>query len=249
MNCRPMVNKKVYPRGGGGRVQRGGGEKRNKPRAVITRVKSTYKYNPQSDEAKEFWTLYDSNPQFHNIDRQILINALEFFEGEVYKAVALATELISHPQYNRKPKITSSARHQRQSNDPYLAVSQKFTNYQRVKAEATTSEKDQFRKYLESSVVDLHMLRLTQAMTLTKMVLNHWWEEEMRYREQDGNLGRFGHLAGTGAVTLITGRGIHSVGGVSVIRRFVKQYLTKNDYVFEEHSGKFEVKGKRGTHR
>ncbi|RCK64996.1 Ubiquitin-binding protein CUE2 [Candida viswanathii] len=262
MNCRPLVMQTVRKQQVGGRVQRGGGGKKGSARPVktITKlVKSNYRYNPISNEAKELWDLAPSNEQLKSINKTLLINALEFFQGNVYKVIELVSELSS----NQTPQHTITAAVQRQQqpvlkfvpkveNDPYILIKNKFKNYATTRSaqhnttfSASSNEQNRFYQYMESGQVDLHGLRLAEAMKLTKLVLQHWWDEEAKNRELQGHINRFGDKASIGPVKVITGRGIHSANGVSILKRYVREYLKNNKYVFEEEIGSFEVTGKK----
>lgn len=263
MNCRPLVLQTVRKQQVGGRVQRGGKKGgRSSVKTITKLVKSNYRYNPISNEAKELWELVPSNEQLKSINKTLLINALEFFQGNVYKVIELVSELSS----NQTPQHTINTATQRLEhpvikfvpkveNDPYALIKKKFSSYadtrsSRARAKARSgvpdiSEQNRFYQYIESGHVDLHRFRLTEAMKLTKLVLQHWWEEEEKNRELDGKIDRFGDKASIGPVRIITGRGIHSANGVSILKRYVKEYLVNNRYVFNEEIGSFEVIGKK----
>ena len=103
---------------------------------------------------------------------------------------------------------------------------------------------------LKSSAItnslDLHNLTVPTALKATGLALRDWWKDELDQRHVDGKLTRFGwKVQFVSPFNLITGRGIHSEGGKSKIRIAVKNYLTRNNYVFEEYSGRFEIEGKR----
>ena len=52
-------------------------------------------------------------------------------------------------------------------------------------------------------------------------------------------------LASLGSVLIITGRGIHSTGGISTIKASVNRYLINNNYIFNQPTSSFEITGKR----
>lgn len=276
MNFRPLVLQTIRKQQVGGRVQRGGGGKRNgrSTKTITKLVKSNYRYNPISKEAKELWDLVPSNEQMKSMNKTLLINALEFFQGNVYKVIELVSELSSNQTPQHTIKTISQNLQQpiikfipKVENDPYILIKKKFSNYadKRSLSSSTSSsssslllknksnksnltnssEKNQFNQYISSGSVDLHGFRLTEAMKLTKLILQHWWEEEEKNRELVGHMDKFGDKASIGPVRIITGRGIHSTNGISILKRYVKEYLINNKYVFDEEIGSFEVTGKR----
>ena len=83
-------------------------------------------------------------------------------------------------------------------------------------------------------------------MKLVPLILNHWWNQELIHRQSIGQLQKFGNSASLGSVLIITGRGIHSTGGISTIKASVNRYLINNNYIFNQPtSGSFEITGKR----
>ncbi|CAK9441659.1 uncharacterized protein LODBEIA_P55270 [Lodderomyces beijingensis] len=267
MNCRPKIQKEVVVRKRvGGRVQRGGGGSRgnNAPSVrEMKQVKVSYSYNPHASESLELWQIYKSNRVMHTIDKSLLINALEFFNGDCNKVIELAFQLSQEPRASFsassmiKPKPVRFA--PKLTTDPYLQLSQKLRAYsakQKAKAPASASASassvqiERLDKYITSAELDLHNFKLVDALRTTKLVLSHWWDEEMRLRIEQGQMQKYGQLARfVGEITIITGRGLHSVGGVSMIRKFVKDYLVRQHFIFDEGLGKFDVKGKKKTGR
>lgn len=85
-----------------------------------------------------------------------------------------------------------------------------------------------------------------EALALTKRVLDAWWQEEIEQRIEHGKLNLYGSSGVfVNNLLIVTGRGIHSANGVSIIRRYVKDHLVRNGYIFEEGIGNFEVQGLR----
>ncbi|RLV89944.1 Ubiquitin-binding protein CUE2 [Spathaspora sp. JA1] len=227
-NCRPRV---VQTTSSGGRVQRGA----KKSTSLTKYITSTYKYDTRSQEAQELWSFYNSNPQLQTINKQLLINCLEFFQGQVYKVIEFITELISNkPQGKPIIKVELTPRQTATK-----------TTTTRLEQELTSLEQKQFNNYITNHKIDLHNFSLPSSIKLLKLVLQHWWDQELAYRQDHGKFEKFTSLASIGSLTIITGRGIHSIGGVSPIKQYVLQYLTKTDYIFQEKIGSFEVKGRR----
>lgn len=106
--------------------------------------------------------------------------------------------------------------------------------------------KEKLKSAAKTNTLDLHNLTVPIALEATGQALRDWWKDELDQRHVDGNLTKFGsRVQFVNPLNLVTGRGIHSQGGKAKIRIAVKKYLTRNNYVFEEYSGRFEIEGKR----
>lgn len=106
--------------------------------------------------------------------------------------------------------------------------------------------KEKLKSAAKNNTLDLHNLTVPTALEATGEALRDWWKDELDQRLVDGNLTKFGsRVQFVSPLNLVTGRGIHSQGGKAKIRIAVKNYLTRNNYVFEEYSGRFEIEGKR----
>lgn len=95
------------------------------------------------------------------------------------------------------------------------------------------------------TLLDLHGYSVAQALPIAEATANAWWQEEQNRRVIDGRLDKFGHRANfVEDLEIITGRGLHSVGGPK-IRAQVIQRLTKQGYILEEEVGRIIVQGNR----
>lgn len=93
--------------------------------------------------------------------------------------------------------------------------------------------------------LDFHGFQPQEAVRVLKTFLNKWWLEEISARELDG-----GALGGSLArfvmpITVVTGRGIHSVGGFSKVKMKVQQFLEGSKYIYDESPSFFIVRGKK----
>lgn len=96
------------------------------------------------------------------------------------------------------------------------------------------------------SGLDLHGLLVPQAMSQTSSALSDWWKTEQTARIQDGRLHQYGATARfVDPLKVVTGRGLHSEGGVSKIKKGVRGYLERNGYLYEEESWGYVVHGRR----
>lgn len=105
---------------------------------------------------------------------------------------------------------------------------------------------ERLRSAAKTNTLDLHNLRVATALQAATQALYEWWNDELDQRLADGNLGKFGYKAQfVGPLQLVTGRGIHSIDGKGKIRTTVRKHLDVNNYVYDEHPGRFEVQGRR----
>ena len=222
-------------------------------------IPSNYRYDEHSMEAKELWSLVPVNSKYSNrmgsipnqkfpINEVFAIKALEFFQGDVYKVVELISELSSSPISSNKQSKQFNEKRQPfdvKINKPSSPSS--TLEYQSDSVSFNSDDEQQlFNKYLKTGTVDFHGFTVVEAMNLVPLILNHWWNQELIHRQSIGQLQKFGNSASLGSVLIITGRGIHSTGGVSTIKASVNRYLINNNYIFNQPtSGSFEITGKR----
>ncbi|CAN3376678.1 hypothetical protein DIURU_004465 [Diutina rugosa] len=145
----------------------------------------------------------------------------------------------------KKPQDPSQAR--RAVDSHRQAMSHQFTQVKFYMAGKNTPQMEQLiNAFKRGSDLDLHGLRLAEAVDVTRKALTLWWQNELHSREQQGQLHKYGSKAQfAGSVKVITGRGLHSEGGVSVIRKAVDGLLRMGNYTFESQVGAFVVTGKR----
>lgn len=106
---------------------------------------------------------------------------------------------------------------------------------------------ERIETFYDSGQLDLHHLTVKSALSASLRCLEVWWQEELSMREIDGKFGNYNsNLAQfVRPMRIITGRGIHSVGGVSRIRQSVLSTLNKLGYIYNENLGSFEILGRR----
>lgn len=296
MNCKSMVLTKQQESTSGGatkthdksrnnrRVQRGGamglasstrnrilhGQEPQNEISTTTPTPSNYRYDENSMEAKELWSLIPVSKDGKNsvelissqklpINKKFAIKALEFFQGNVYKVIELISELSSSQissskqsrHLNEKQPVDIKIENSKfgmpkdSSNNTFIPSSTREYQTDRIILDSH-DEQYLFDRYLKTGTVDLHGFTVVEAMELVPLILHHWWNQELTHRQSIGQLEKFGNLASLGSVLIITGRGVHSTGGVSTVKVSVNRYLTNNNYIFEQPtSGSFEVTGKR----
>lgn len=93
--------------------------------------------------------------------------------------------------------------------------------------------------------VDFHGYTPQQAVNTLNRVVTSWWDEELKQRELNKVNLHQQKVAQLEHLKVITGRGIHSIGGRSPVRFQVKRYLDLNGYLYHEEPSFFEIYGKK----
>lgn len=91
-----------------------------------------------------------------------------------------------------------------------------------------------------ATTIDLHGVCVTDGVRITRARVWSWWEglKDYEYRH-----GKKGMREGEG-LTVVTGMGNHSVGGVSRLRQAVGAYLRNDGWRVETGTGRFYVTGR-----
>lgn len=97
----------------------------------------------------------------------------------------------------------------------------------------------------ETYKLDFHGFTPRDAIIVLNNVMNKWWDEELKLRELNNYNMKQQRVTCLEPLILVTGRGIHSIGGKSPVRFQVKRYLQLNGYLFNEKPAYFEVYGKQ----
>ena len=231
----------------GGRVQ--GSKARATPLYANASSKNIKTLDKESPERQELASIYASNPAMQVFKLEFLMKCLEFF-GNVYRVVEVGHYLIDNnilPDVKNKlttkvikPEITL----------PKIDVKVAFENYHKnlsnKKATLEVIDMKLIDDFKKTGVVDLHGYKLKHGLEITRQILKIWWDEEINRRVDEGELSKYGSKAQfVDSATIITGRGIHSAGGVAVLKKGVSQFLDRGNYIYEERIGSFEVLGKR----
>lgn len=93
--------------------------------------------------------------------------------------------------------------------------------------------------------IDLHSLSVQNAITALESVLPYWWDTEMHFRNTENTKFELTNVVHVEPFTIITGRGLHSGGGIPKIKIAALKFLQNNAYKFDEHASSIVVNGKR----
>lgn len=172
-----MAQKVMKGVSSGGRVQ--GAYSKAISRTVEVPV-DTYKFNASSDEAEELREIYYSNDQFKRMNEKFFQRALEFFAGDVFKVVDVATtlneckdtELTFNPRFGYTPRLQigevsleekpiSEAEATRRRNDAILLNLRSSERYEQMSEELRRKMTSTSDKRLKGYY--LNMLRETRV--------------------------------------------------------------------------------------
>lgn len=98
---------------------------------------------------------------------------------------------------------------------------------------------------ISDSQVDLHSLSVKNAIELANSVLNEWWYDELKERQNNGVPGTKGSAVYLDPLIIITGKGTHSAGNIPKIKNGVKKLLNRGYWIYDEQSASFTVYGLR----
>lgn len=194
-------------------------------------------------------------PLLQRLNYNFLKRSLKFFNNELGKVLEVAYMFIEagleeflftfDPRYSGASALVplatpeSSVWGRNQS-----AQSQAIANANvlglRMAPRALSTNQSSFSTYL-----DLHGYTVAEAISLVESTVAAWWGREQELRVKDGRLEKQGAKANfVEYLVIITGRGLHSLGGPK-IRTAVIKVLNGQNYIFQEQVGLLHVQGKR----
>ncbi|ODV87499.1 hypothetical protein CANARDRAFT_26901 [[Candida] arabinofermentans NRRL YB-2248] len=94
--------------------------------------------------------------------------------------------------------------------------------------------------------VDLHGLSVSNSINCVDQSLKLWWDDELNLREVNlKSNSQQSNALFVSSFIIITGRGIHSGGGIGKIKNSVYKFLKDSGYVFEDITAGFKINGKK----
>ncbi|AET38162.1 Cue2p Ecym_2432 [Eremothecium cymbalariae DBVPG len=216
-----------------------------------------YRYNSQNKEARELENILRTNLQFKSIRRKFFESALEFFNGDIDKTLAVAVFILetnggslTHPRKEFKQdslqlntmltKKSGIIRNKRSANV-------NFTPDMFSSDSIFAKSKEFFNRIISQPRVDLHGFTSNDAEVLIQPCLEKWWHREIELREQNCQNLRNQSCLNVPDVVIVTGRGLHSLDGVPRVRIKVQQILDKLNYIYTEEPSFFVIRGRKPT--
>ncbi|QLQ78173.1 hypothetical protein HG537_0A04200 [Torulaspora globosa] len=219
----------------------------------------TYLSLESSSNLEESEEILRNDPTMKTINWTFLKRALAFYKGDLSMTISLAQHIIeadlqsatyksSVNDFDIEKSFKISAanlpKHQSSSNGPGKPSLLQPLELQDDKH--YNMGKEMIEKIFDIPRLDFHGFTPTNAIKILELCLNKWWKQEISEREMNRQKLSISHALNVAPLEVITGRGIHSVGGVSKLKIRVRRYLDQNNYLYSEEPAYFIVNGKKG---
>lgn len=198
------------------------------------------------------------SPRLSSISPRFLEKALEYFHGDHERTAALLILIAEHNYgkhtgYYRVEPGPGPGPGLKPGSGPKLGQGTSS-----VRSQIKASAKPRFSttpKAISSPIngpeagfgdtLDFHGWLPEDAATTAAQRLARWWAAELAQRELNNTRLNQIEAVHVSPVTLVTGRGLHSTGGVPRVRIRVQRMLDELNYVYIEEPSRFTVTGRR----
>ena len=232
-----------------------------KPRDV--EPKQLYVYSDNDPKTKALRELVRSSPKLSGINPTFLRDALTYYKGDTEKTLDLCCLLAEQDgiKYSFLLDTPDGAGHslEEHSHSNLTVVNsrpstppQKGSRHRKSteilgtsKHHETIANDRQLRDLFNTYKLDFHGYLPQEAVSILQIALEKWWDKEITLRERNTIKLNLIEVCCVQPLIVITGRGIHSVGGVSKVRIQVKKLLENELFVFDERPSFFTVYGKK----
>ncbi|SMN18890.1 similar to Saccharomyces cerevisiae YKL090W CUE2 Protein of unknown function [Maudiozyma saulgeensis] len=213
-------------------------------------------YSKSSSEIVELGNLISSNVDFRSINPVFVTHAIKYYNGCVAQTVDLLILLCSNKcskftfinEDTNSDFIETNSWRSKSSTKAPRGSYKTISNDIKQKYEPQSQKIDinyTLDHLFENYRLDFHGLLPSQAVEILSRALTKWWNAEVEERELRRKRLNLVNVCCVNPLIVITGRGIHSVGGISKVRIQVKKFLENKNYVFDEEPSFFTVYGKR----
>ncbi|SCU89715.1 LANO_0D06106g1_1 [Lachancea nothofagi CBS 11611] len=214
-------------------------------------------YQNLEDELNELKTIVTSNPLLKAVSPYFLKTALRFYRGDVLRTTVVAAYIIENncaqytfidasantiPNENHESKLKSKS--------PVIPSDVGLHNH--LLAPNSFASDANYEKALricetmfETYTADLHGFLPHEAVLIAQTCLKRWWDEESNLRELNAHRINLIKAQNVASFKIITGRGLHSLGGISKVRIKIKRFLEESSYAYIEEASFFIIEGKR----
>lgn len=93
--------------------------------------------------------------------------------------------------------------------------------------------------------IDFHDLTVQTAMYALGEIVDYWWDLEMHSRNVENTKFSITTTCHVDPLLIITGRGLHSGGGIPKIKNATVRFLEDHGFKYQDHTSSIEVIGKR----
>lgn len=97
--------------------------------------------------------------------------------------------------------------------------------------------------------IDFHSFTVQNALYALDACLGYWWGQEMHFRNIENTNFGFTDARHVEPFVIVTGRGLHSAGGIPKIKNATIKYLRQHHFKFDENMSVITVVGKRKAHK
>lgn len=222
-----------------------------------------YVYNENSPEVSELASLIYDDPHLVNINWEFNQEALVFFKGNVTNVIALDLFIVEHngvkeTYQNESKTISINNNNNNRITTPIKPPSFKFTQVlpkptstvlrspsieDDLTSQQIALQRVQLRKCREINKLDLHGFHVKNARDTTAKALRDWWQDELKAREASGRAAHGAKAREVEPFIVVTGKGLHSEGGVSKIRASIKKWMKNSEFYALEEEARFVVIG------
>lgn len=256
----------------GGKVQSAKGFAHSaKNRNTFDKLESETEFTPQpsctddmheslesSTKFEELEEILRSNPTMRTINRTFLKRALAFYKGDLSMTTSLALHTIEADLQN--------ATYKSRVNDFDLEKNFKISagNFQKRQASPSVPDKpslldplelqndqhyskgqEMIEKIFDIPRLDFHGFTPADAIKILEICLDKWWTQELSEREMNRQKLSISRALNVAPLEVVTGRGIHSAGGISTLKISFRRFLNRHNYLYSEEPAYFIIEGKK----
>mgnify|MGYP003362060976 FL=1 len=220
----------------------------------------SFTYTDNSPEVLEIAEFVSTNVDFRSINPVFVKDVIIYYNGCVSEVIKLLLFIVTRRETKLTYMVDKSpfdgfiaANTLKTKNIPSAGTSRDGRGGRAgLKAHNSSmpcSDSRLEEKYLNDVLVtfrlDFHGLLPQQAANILKKALTIWWNEEIHKREFNCKRMNLVNVCCIQPLIIITGRGIHSAGGISKVRIQVKKALASSPFVYDEGASFFTIYGKK----
>lgn len=222
-------------------------------------VEGIYVYSDNSKEAQELKDVLQSNAELRTINLAFLKRALTFYRGDLQLTMSLALFILEangakatyHSVPDPKEMFNFTIAQSKSQKNKATAVSIMDTTHLTPQAFQNDEHYHEGRRMIQNVLTttrfDFHGFVPKDAIQVLQECLDKWWNQEIREREMNSQNLSISKALNVAPIEIVTGRGIHSAGGISTLKIKVRKFLNDNHYVYWEEPAYFIVQGRKSS--
>ncbi|CCK68332.1 Cue2p KNAG_0A06770 [Huiozyma naganishii CBS 8797] len=221
-------------------------------------------YAPDAQEVVQLDAAVEADDTYHSINPVFVKECIVYYNGNVQRATELFDYLAKRDAIKYTffhyfddedgiksgPSFVSNKGTGRTITIPNKQHGQpRQIRYNRSQTSTVTSggsgNDAQLAQLFTAFKLDFHGYQPQTAVSVLRVALRRWWDAEIEERELHAKRLHATNVMYMEKLTVVTGRGIHSINGKSKVKIQVKRFLQENAYVFWEEQSYFLVIGKK----